>query len=183
MYTKQMIDNWWLFVLRGALVIALGLAIVIKPMMAALGVVLIFGGYGIINALISLISFASGLRKRFLWWMDLILAVISLAIGLIILIWPQATLFFIIQLFSLLILVSGIVNLVVAQQMRKQLQKEWRLKTTGIVKIVFALGLVLIPATSLTVFMWVIGLVAIGLGINETVYAFRLRNLKNILTF
>jgi uncharacterized membrane protein HdeD (DUF308 family) len=178
-----MVNHWWLLILRGLLIIALGLSIVIKPMMAALGVVLIFGGYGIINALISLVSFAAGLRKRFLWWMDLILALVSLTIGLIIIEWPQATLFFVIQLFSLLILVSGIVNLIVAQQMRKQLQKEWRLTITGIVKVLFALGLVLIPDTSLTVFMWVIGLFAIGLGINETVYAFRLRNLKNILTF
>lgn len=183
MYTKQMVNNWWLLILRGLLIISLGLAIVIEPMMAALGVVLIFGGYGIINALISLLSFAAGLRKHFLWWIDLILALISLAIGLIIIQWPQATLFLIIQLFSLLILVSGAVNLIVAQQLRKRLEKEWRLTTTGIIKILFALALVLIPEASLEVFMWVIGLFAIGLGINEAVYALRLRNLKNILTF
>ncbi|MCD4753042.1 MAG: DUF308 domain-containing protein [Anaerolineaceae bacterium] len=182
MYTKQMIDNWWLVLLRGSLISLFGLSILIKPMIAALTFVVLFGSFAIMNALIFLTSFMIGLRKRFLWWIEFILAILFFIIGLIILRWPEVTLFLVVQLFSVLILLSGVANLVTSQQMRKSIQKDRGSLITGIIKIIFALSLVLIPEASLGVLIWGIGGFTVALGINEIVYAFRVRNLKKILS-
>ena len=183
MYTKQMVDNWWTLLLRGALIALLGVVVIIKPIQSALTLVLIFGAFGILNAVISLISLIAGIRRRLLGVIDILFGLISLAAGLFILRNPQITLFLILQLFSFLVFLSALLDLLGAWQIRKRLQGEWRLMLAGILKLLFALVMVLIPQSSLTAVLWIIGAVAIVLGAFEAYNAFRIRSLKKVLTF
>lgn len=183
MYTKQMVNNWWLQLLRGVLIAVLGLLTLFKPMQVAETLVVIFGAFGVINAVISLISLIAGLQQRYFWWMDLILGVLSLGVGILILRAPQMTLYIIVQLFSIILLISGVYNILTAVQLRKRVENEWMLPLTGVLKILMALALVLIPEAGVAAAMWIIGILVVVIGVSEAVNAFRLRSLKKILDF
>ncbi|NSW54092.1 MAG: DUF308 domain-containing protein [Anaerolineae bacterium] len=181
MYTKQMIDNWWLQLLRGALIALLGILVLVQPVQTAVTFVVIFGVFGVVNSIISLVAMISGFRQRYFWWLDLIFGLLSLGVGMLILRAPAMTLYFIVQLFSVIMIVSGIHNLITAVQLRKRMQQEWLLFATGAFKVLLALGLVLIPEAGLTAAMWVVGVLVVVLGVSEAVNAFRIRSLKKIL--
>lgn len=181
MYTKQMVNNWWLQLLRGGVIAVLGLLLLLKPLQTAVTFVVLFGVFGVINSLISLISMVAGMRQRYFWWVEFIFGLLSLGIGMLILRAPEMTLYFIVQLFSVIVLISGIHNLLTALQLRKRMEGEWLLLATGVFKIVLALGLVLIPEAGIAAAMWLVGMLIVVLGVSEAINAFRIRNLKNIL--
>lgn len=166
---------WWGFVLRGVLAILFGALALLLPGMALFTLVLLFSAYvlaeGVANIVSAVVSHAPGGPRPAL----LIEGIISLAAGVVAFWIPGITtlaLLFVIAGWSI---ASGVLELVAAVRMRKELEGEWLLALSGLLSIGFGLGVALFPgAGALALVVW-IAAYALSFGIILVALGFRLR--------
>lgn len=84
------------------------------------------------------------------WWVELLLGVLAIAMGIVILMHPKISFLTISILFGLGILVSGILDLIVAASMHRQAGKGWTI-ATGVIEILLGVLLISVPAVSLNI--------------------------------
>jgi uncharacterized membrane protein HdeD (DUF308 family) len=74
-------------------------------------------------------------------------------------------------------MVTGILEIIAAIKLRKQISNEWLLVLAGIASVAFGVVLLLQPAASALVLIWWVGAYALLFGILLVVLAFRMRRL------
>jgi uncharacterized membrane protein HdeD (DUF308 family) len=77
--------------------------------------------------------------------------------------------------------VCGIFEIIGAIQLRKEIDNEWLLILSGIVSVLFGLGVLIFPGAGALALIWLIATFAIAFGILWIVLAFRLRK-HNVAT-
>jgi uncharacterized membrane protein HdeD (DUF308 family) len=177
------VDNWWAFVLRGIVAVLFGLLAFFLPGMALLTLVFLFGIYAIADGVLSI---AAAIRSRRVdrraedaqpWWAILILGIFSILAGVLAFVWPGLTAVALLYLIAAWALVSGVMSIVAAIRLRKQIRGEWLLALTGVLSIMLGVLLALFPGPGLlTVVIW-IGAWAFVTGILQIALGIRLRTL------
>ena len=79
-------------------------------------------------------------------------------------------------------MVTGILEIVTAIRLHKEIANEWLLVLAGITSLVFGVLLVLQPAADAVVLVWWIGAYALVLGILLLVLALRMRRLGSVMS-
>jgi uncharacterized membrane protein HdeD (DUF308 family) len=137
----------------------------------------LFGVYALVDGLFSLYSALVNRRRRGGWWLLLVEAVAGVGVGILAFVWPQITALAFLHLIAAWAMVTGVLELVAAFQLRRQVEGEWVLALAGIVSIVLGLLLALRPGSGLVAVVWFVGAYAIVFGILLIVLGFRLRGL------
>jgi uncharacterized membrane protein HdeD (DUF308 family) len=145
----------WLFVLFGALAIALGLFMIFRPGATVLAMVLVFGILALADGVVSLLTV---FRKRIALPNGLLIvyALVSIAFGIVALTQPRAMAEALLWLLALWLIIAGIARIVFAALVRKVMNGEWLLALSGALAI--ALGILFLsrPGIGLTtIAMWV----------------------------
>lgn len=73
---------------------------------------------------------------------------------------------------------TGVVEVILAIQLRKEIEDEWLLVLDGILSVAFGILLATQPAIGLLAVLWMIGVYGIAYGVTLVVLAFRLRNFE-----
>jgi len=169
--------NWWAFVLRGVVAILFGIMAVLLPGMALLTLVYLFGFYAIVDGVFSLIAaFRKTGPEQLPWWALVIEGILGLIAGVVALILPGLTALVLLYVIAGWAVATGIMELVAAVRLRKQITGEWVLVVIGILSIAFGVLIALFPgAGALTVVLW-IGAYAIVFGILLIALGVRLRS-------
>jgi uncharacterized membrane protein HdeD (DUF308 family) len=146
--------RWWTVALRGIAAILFGLFSLFAPGAAFLSLVLLFGIYAIVDGLLAL---SLGFRERiYARGAMVVRGLVSVAAGMIALIWPGITGIVLLLVIASWAVASGILEIVIAIRMRKQLQHEWLLGVEGCLSIVFGVLLFLSPlAGAIVLGLWV----------------------------
>ncbi len=71
---------------------------------------------------------------------------------------------------------TGIVEIIAAIQLRKEIENEWLLGIAGVASVLFGVLLAIWPGAGALAVLWVIGVYAIVFGVLLLILAFRLRN-------
>jgi uncharacterized membrane protein HdeD (DUF308 family) len=167
---------WWLFVLRGAVAIAFGLLALIWPGKTAELLVLLLAAWMIVGGASSLVAVLRGDpepraqgRSAMLVALEGMLGVL---VGAMAVVWPRPTLVVVALLAAGWSAGSGILQLMLAVRLRRELHGEWLLMLAAIASLVAAAVLFLLPTVGilslsllLGTYAIVIGVVIIGLGI------------------
>jgi uncharacterized membrane protein HdeD (DUF308 family) len=165
--------NWWAFVLRGVLAILFGLLCFLLPGMALLTLVFMFGFYAIADGVVHLVSaFRRTGPEQQPWWALLISGIVSIIAGALAIFIPGLTAVVLLYIIAAWAIVTGILQIVGAIRLRKQINNEWLLALSGLLSIVFGVLIAIFPgAGALTLVLWigaysvVFGILLIALGV------------------
>lgn len=166
--------RWWTVALRGLVAIAFGILSLIAPEVAFVTLAVLFGIFAIVDGVLAL-----GLARRVGGYPRSAIVVrglLSLAAGIVALVWPSITAFALLVLIGIWAIASGIFEIVTAILMRQQLEHEWLLATEGVVSVGFGVVLLVSPLAGAVVLGLWVGAYALVLGAFEFGTGLRLRS-------
>ena len=172
---------WWLPVLRGVLLLVLGLLLMAQPAASVQVVVWLFGVFAIVDGIVAIVQ---GLVDRgvagWTWW--LVQGLAGIAIGAVVVLWPGPTVRVLFFLLAAWLLVLGVVSILgsVALSRSRAVGWHWPL-ALGLVCTLFALLLIARPQQTLAVFGVLLGLFAFVSGALNVVSGFAVRQLAHDL--
>jgi uncharacterized membrane protein HdeD (DUF308 family) len=157
-----MIESWWAAVLRGGAAVLFGLCILLAPGLTLDGLVTLFALYALVDGAVALLLAwrAHDLAAR----LFLLEGIVSMALALLALVWPDITAFTLLLLVGLRALASGAAELVGALRLRRTGHVEWLLLGVAGASALSGLTLVLLPAMAMLAVLWWIALYALCVG-------------------
>lgn len=173
----QLKQNWWILTLRGALAVLFGILAFAWPVATAFAFVFILAAFAFIEGIFALIgAFGWGLpaTQRFLL---ILMGLLGLGVGVCAVLYPgilAVTLVFVVAWWAI---VTGLIQLVVAVEMRKVIPNDWLLVLGGIVSVLFGVLLIWRPFAGVLTLAYLFGFYALLYGIMLLGLSFRLRSL------
>jgi uncharacterized membrane protein HdeD (DUF308 family) len=173
--TRKNAPSWGVLALRGLVAILFGLAALFWPGLVLAVLIVFFGAYALVDGVLAIIAaFRSSGRSRRRTLL-LIEGVIGILFGLVALIWPNHTALALLYIIALWAILSGIARVVMAIMLRREIENEWSVALSGVLSVILGIVLLLVPGAGLLAYTWLIGLLALALGIALIYYAFRVR--------
>lgn len=153
-------EHWVLFLIEGIILLILGAAAIIVPVIATLAFTLFIGWLFLISGVVGLIT-TFWMRNAPGFWWSLLSGVVGIAAGIVLILWPISGTVSLTLVLIAFFLVEGIVTLMYAFEHRAQLSGRWGwMLASGIVDLILA-GIIFagLPETA----TWALGLLV---GIN-----------------
>src|ERR1043165_18457 len=133
---RSLSQNWWLVVLRGVLGILFGLAAFVLPGLTLLTLVVLFGVYAIADGVVAIVSSLRHTKDSPRWWVFLLEGLVSIAAGVIALLFPGLATLVLIYMIASWAIITGILEIVAAIRLRNEITNEWMLGLGGLVSII-----------------------------------------------
>lgn len=175
--------NWWLVVLRGIAAIVFGILTFIWPVPTLAALVILFGAYAMVEGSFAI---ASGIlggalngRSRWLLVLEGLAGVIA---GLVTLLLPEITAVGLLYAIGAWAIVTGILEVVAAIHLRKEISDEWLLVLEGILSLAFGVLVFIYPSASALSILWLISIYAVAFGATIVALGFRLKGLGTTLS-
>lgn len=178
--TKAMARWWWTFILRGLVAVAFGLLALLLPALAVLTLVALFGFWALLEGMT---SFLAGLRMRARsknWWLEVLEGVVSIAAGVLALLFPGFTAEILRYLIAAWAIVIGVFQVYMAIRLREEIRGEFWLGLAGVAAVIFGISMILFPAAGVLSLVWLIGSFAIAFGVFLVVLGWRLRRIDEL---
>jgi uncharacterized membrane protein HdeD (DUF308 family) len=154
--------------------ILFGIITFISPAISLAALVLVFGAYAFADGVLSIVS-AVRRRGEGRWWMLLLEGLVGIAAGIVTLFWPGITAIALLYVIAAWAIVTGVLELIAAVRLRKEIRGEWLLALGGIASIAFGVLVALFPGPgALALVLW-IGAYALVFGVLLVVLSFKLR--------
>ena len=167
--------NWWAFLLRGILALVFGLIAVFMPVTAFLSLVLVFGAFAFIDGIFAIISAFTSKAKSENWWWLIIEGLFGILIGVLTIVRPAAMGEAWLLLIAVWAIVTGLLEIVTAIRLRKEITGEFWLILGGVISIVFGLYVAMAPVAGAFAVGFIIGIYAMMFGIAMILLSLRLR--------
>lgn len=162
---RELAKYWWLMVLRGVLAILFAVMAFVSPSITLSILVVFLGAYFLVDGIFSL---AHGFRIRKTdthWWVLVLEGLLGIVAGIVCLSMPGITVVFMVGLIALWSVVTGILEIILAVRLRKEIQNEWMLVVAGVFSIIFGVLLFMQPLAGVVVISWWLGIYALFFGI------------------
>jgi uncharacterized membrane protein HdeD (DUF308 family) len=172
-------QNWWTFVLRGVVALAIGILAFVNPGVTLIALIAVFAAYAIFDGVLAVaagVSVEGGPR-----WLLILGGILGLAIGILTIYRPDVTALALVYLIAIWAIGTGVAEAVAAYQYRQVLQNEWLLAISGIVSVIFGVYVIVAPGDGALAILWVIGFYAILAGILYIAAGLRLRSVNEKL--
>jgi uncharacterized membrane protein HdeD (DUF308 family) len=169
---------WWVVAIRGVAAVLFGLLAIIWPEITVTVLVLLFGAYALVDGVLALGSAIFGGRSaegRRPWLA--LEGVAGVLTGVITFLWPGITTLVLLWLIAAWVLVTGVIEIVAAVRLRREMQGEWLLALSGVLSVVFGILLIIWPTAGAVTVVWLIGIYAMVFGIALIALSLRLRKI------
>jgi uncharacterized membrane protein HdeD (DUF308 family) len=139
--------------------------------------VFLFGAYALVDGVLALVR---GFRRDGSgggpdWW-RVVIGIVGIVAGVIAFVVPGITAYALLLVIAAWAIVSGVMEVAAAYQLRDVIRREWLLALDGVLSIVFGMALFLFPGAGALAVVWLIGAFAIASGAILLMLAFRLRS-------
>jgi uncharacterized membrane protein HdeD (DUF308 family) len=155
--------------------ILFGLAALFWPGLILAVLIVLFGLYALVDGVFAIIaafrSSGHGMRRPLL----LIEGVIGILFGILALFWPGLTALTLVYIVAFWVILSGIARIVMAVMLRREIENEWSIALSGVLSVILGIVLLFLPGAGLLAYVWLIGILALAVGIALIYYAFRVR--------
>src|SRR5207244_2889881 len=153
--------NWWLLALRGLAAVIFGVLAFAWPGATLITLVWLFGAFALVNGILSL-AVAAKAPKGYPRFGSLILGgLLGILAGLLAFVMPGITGLGLLILIASWAIVTGILEIIAAIKLRKEISDEWLLVLAGVASFAFGIVLFLQPAAGALVLVWWIGAYAL----------------------
>ena len=173
---ETLVQNWWLFTLRGIVGIIFGCIALIFPGPTMLSLVIFFSAYMLVDGIAGIISAVRAIRRKEDRWGLLIFeGLLDIAVGVLAFLWPGITVVAFVWLIAAWAIVSG--GLMTAAGFRLNIDHgRWWLILGGLLSIAYGMLLIVTPLIGAIVLTWWLGAYALAFGIALVIFSFKLRS-------
>jgi uncharacterized membrane protein HdeD (DUF308 family) len=166
--------NWWLLLLRGICAVLFGVLTFVWPGVTLVTLVLLYGAYALVDGVFALAAAVMGGAPAPRWWLAVV-GLLGIGAGLVTLFLPGMTALVLLYFIAFWAIAIGVMQIVGAIRLRKEIENEWWLLAAGVVSVLFGLLLIAQPGTGALALILTIGVFAVIEGIALIAFAFRLR--------
>jgi uncharacterized membrane protein HdeD (DUF308 family) len=168
--------NWWLLLLRGIAAIVFGVLAFVWPGLTLVTLILFYGAFALVDGVIALVAaFTGGAKPLPTWWL-VIVGLLGIAAGIATFAMPGITAIVLILFMGGWALAHGILEIIGAIRLRKEIDNEWMLILSGVVSVLFGLIVLIAPGAGALGLVWAIAAYSIVFGISFVALSLRLRN-------
>jgi uncharacterized membrane protein HdeD (DUF308 family) len=160
-------------IISGILNLMFGAFALAWPRITLLTLVWIFAMFMMIQGLCQLASTLMYSREKKHSWIFLLYAFINLGTGIVALVYPHITVLFLIMLIGLTWLATGMLQIIAAFRLRREIRNEGWLMLIGLVSILSGLFVLLKPGDGALSLLWLIAAYAIVFGIGLLILGFK----------
>jgi uncharacterized membrane protein HdeD (DUF308 family) len=169
-------ENWWAVALRGVVAIMTGIVAFLLPVPTMIALVWLFGAYAFLDGLFNLISVLRRRRTQSRpWWALVLSGIAGVATGVISFVWPGITALALVYLIAAWALITGVLEIIAAVRLRKEIKGEWLLALSGVFSVLLGVLLAIAPGPGAIALVWYVGTFAIFFGVLMVALSFRLR--------
>lgn len=169
--------NWWLLLLRGLVAIVFALLTWAQPGVSLAALVLVFGIYVLADGLLGVWSAIAKRRDNRHWWLLLLWGLVGIVVGVMTFIMPGITGLVLLMYIAAWAVITGVLQIVAAIRLRKEIKGEWLMILSGLVSVAFGVLLFLQPGAGALAVAWIIAAYAFILGVLMVLLAFKVRKL------
>jgi uncharacterized membrane protein HdeD (DUF308 family) len=167
--------------LKGLCAIALGASAIAWPGITLLSLVFVFATFTIIDGVAALALGFRGEEDGSVWWTLVIMGLLAIFAGLLSFFYPQITVAVLLAIIAASAIVRGLLEVIAAIRLRKELDDEWILALSGLMSILFG-GLILYrPDAGLVAIVLLVGAYMIAIGVFAIALSLRLRRVRHTL--
>jgi uncharacterized membrane protein HdeD (DUF308 family) len=166
---------WWMTLLRGAIAVLFGMMLFAWPQMSLASLVLVFGAFAFADGVGNVVTAVGGRKEHENWWVLLLSGLAGIGIGILTLMNPAATALAILFYIAIWAIATGLLQIVAAIRLRKEIEGEFWLALAGLASVVFGVLLVARPAAGALTVLWLIASYSIVFGATLILLAFKAR--------
>ena len=178
--------DWKAFLWRGIVAVILAALAWLMPAEAVLTLTIVFGAYSFADGVLGLWSRYKSMRQGESWGWLIFSGLLGIATGLIVLVSPfVATLVLTVFLWTMVAfwsITSGVMEIVAAFRLRKEIEGEWLLVLSGVISILLGAAVTWVlfttPAGSIMALGWLLGVYAAIFGVTMILLALKLRKVS-----
>ena len=131
-------EHWVMFLIEGIILVLLGIAAIVLPPIATIAFTIIIGWIFLVSGIVGLITTFMARRAPGFWW-ALISAIIAIAAGIVLLLWPISGAVSLTLVLIAFFVVEGIASILYAIEHRNQLTGRWGwMLISGIIDLILA---------------------------------------------
>jgi len=176
MLAKLLAANWWVLLLRGILAILFGVAAYAWPDLTLATLVMFFAVFVFVDGVFDVFAAFVGRKENDNWWVLLIEGLLGIAFGAITWMRPDITTMVLLLFIAFWAMATGILRIIMALRLRKEIEGEWWLVLSGLASVLFGLIVMARPGAGAMALLWLIGAWAIVMGIFLVILAFQARS-------
>ncbi|HOP88715.1 MAG TPA: HdeD family acid-resistance protein [Ottowia sp.] len=169
--------NWWLLLVRGLVAIVFALLTWAQPGVSLAALVLVFGIYVLADGLLGVWSAIAKRRDNRHWWLLLLWGLVGIVVGVMTFIMPGITGLVLLMYIAAWAVITGVLQIVAAIRLRKEIKGEWLMILSGLVSVAFGVLLFLQPGAGALAVAWIIAAYAFIFGVLMVLLAFKVRKL------
>ncbi len=165
----------WVFAIRGVIAILFGLAFLFLTNPTLPILILIFGITVLVDGFVNAVGSFQSRKDVADWWVYLLEGAFAIILGSITIFWPNITPSALMFIISSWAIVTGTSKMVAAIGLRKYIEGELILLSSGILSVVFGFTMITFPQATATAFSPIIGFFSILLGVFVLALAWRIQ--------
>ena len=174
--------GWWMLLLRGIAAILFAVLTWFNPGISLAALVILFGAYAFVDGIIAIVMAFRGRKFAGNWWVMLLAGLVGIGVGVVTFLSPGITALALLYYIAFWAIVTGLLEVMVAIRLRKEISNEWLLVLAGIASIAFGVLLAARPGAGALAVLSIIAAFAFVFGILLVVLAFRARSFAGRLS-
>lgn len=173
--------TWWMLLVRGLIAIAFGFLVWFQPGISLAALVLLFGAYAFVDGIFGVWAAISGRTEHEDWWVMLLWGLLGIGVGILTFLEPVVTALALLFYIAIWAIATGVLQIVAAIRLRKEITGEGWLILGGLASIAFGVILVARPGAGALGVLWLIATYAVIFGVVLVVLSFKARSFAHRL--
>ncbi len=174
----RLVSHWWLFLIRGLLALAFGIALLAFPVAGLWVIAILFGAYAFVDGILALVAATRMRHAGGRWGWLLLEGVVGIVAGICAALWPGLAVLTLAVLLGAWAIVTGVLAIASALTARLHVPGELLWLLSGVVSVIFGIAIFWSPAFGLFALVWMVSFYAIVAGVLLIGLALRLRRLR-----
>jgi len=174
-------EFWWIVLLRGIALTVLGGLLIAKPGITIIVLVQFLGAYFLVDGVFSVFHSIKGRKYMQGWGWGIFMGALEILTGIIVFTNPLVstivTASVLVYCVAFMAILFGVLGVVTGIQVRKEIKGEWAMIAGGVLAIIFSVILIMNPMASMSVYLIVMGVMALMGGLIQIFASFQIRKI------